>query len=484
MKAFSLARLLFLALFVISSEAATHFVFMPSGNRFDPRLLTIDQGDTVIWTNRTSTRHDTVSFDNVWRSPEFGLRGSFSFTFNVPPGNYDYYCTPHLDVGMTGTITVRGTVNTPPAVSITSPANAATFNDGAVTVQVTAADADGSVASVQLLANNSPVATDTSPPYEFNLVLGAGTHTLAARATDNGGAQTTSTPITITVAGPNQPPTVTLTAPPDGSAFTAPADLTLTATASDDRGVSRVEFLVNDNVVGQSATEPYTLQQIFAAGTYRISARAYDTDGLSATSPASTIQVNDPLPEFPTVSIHSPAPEDYVTLAPAIELMATATDANGSIATVEFREGETSLGFATRQSATMFTLATALAEGQHTLTAIATDNTGNATTSNPVTFFVVLEPEFTSRQVLTNGVVRLSVFGTSGIPFVFERSPDGLAWTPFLTNSLVRRILFFDDEAAAGQPKLIYRARSPEPVAPAAGAKQINDPFCALPNRR
>jgi len=70
---------------------AANFTVNMQNFQFSPRNLTINLGDTVTWVNRDSTAHDTVSGTNgipsgIWRSPLFGLNGSFSFTFtNVAP---------------------------------------------------------------------------------------------------------------------------------------------------------------------------------------------------------------------------------------------------------------------------------------------------------------------------------------------------------------------------------------------------------------
>lgn len=115
------------------------------------------------------------------------------------------------------TVTLTGTsgtaINPAPVVQITSPADAATFSPGAtVNVAVTASDlnADGSpgtVASVQLLDNGSPVSTDNSAPFAFTLNPALGSHSLTAIATDGEGKTTTSGAVTISVV--NQAPVIT-----------------------------------------------------------------------------------------------------------------------------------------------------------------------------------------------------------------------------------------------------------------------------------
>ena len=65
--------------------------------------------------------------------------------------------------------------------------------------------------------------SDTSSPYSiiWNDVA-AGSYALTAKAIDNGGAVTTSSPIHITV-GSLTPPTVRLTAPANGATVTPAA---------------------------------------------------------------------------------------------------------------------------------------------------------------------------------------------------------------------------------------------------------------------
>jgi hypothetical protein len=83
---------------------------------------------------------------------------------------------------------------------------------------------------------------------------------------------------------PNQPPTVTITSPADGAQFTAPADITVTAEASDpDGSVDRVEFFRNGALAGTDTTAPYSLTHTdLPEGGYLLLARAFDDQGLSA----------------------------------------------------------------------------------------------------------------------------------------------------------------------------------------------------------
>ena len=102
--------------------------------------------------------------------------------------------------------------NQAPTVSITAPANNATFTAPAtVTINATAADADGTVANVQFFSGTTLLGTDTTSPYTYSWSnVSANSYSLTAKATDNSGASTTSLAVNITVnTSGNQPPTIT-----------------------------------------------------------------------------------------------------------------------------------------------------------------------------------------------------------------------------------------------------------------------------------
>ena len=93
--------------------------------------------------------------------------------------------------------------NTPPTVSLTSPANGASFTAPAtIDLAATASDADGTISKVEFYSGTTLLGTDTSAPYTFTWSgVPAGTYTLRAAATDNAGASTQSGTVSVTVQG-------------------------------------------------------------------------------------------------------------------------------------------------------------------------------------------------------------------------------------------------------------------------------------------
>ena len=126
-------------------------------------------------------------------------------------------------------------------------------------------------------------------------VILVATGTCTIRASQPGSTYYTAAPNvdrSFTVAA-NQPPTVSLAMPKNSSSFVAPATIPLLGTASDPEGsLARVEFYNGATMIGASTTPPYTFTwPRVPAGSYALTARAYDNAGAFTTSLQSNITV-------------------------------------------------------------------------------------------------------------------------------------------------------------------------------------------------
>jgi RHS repeat-associated protein len=269
----------------------------------------------------------------------------------------------------------------PPTVSLTAPvADARYLAPATITL---AADASGAtpVTRVEFLADATVIATVGNTPYTAEWPnVAAGTYQLSARATDRGGAATTSGARRILVDSHNTPPTVSLNAPLDGAAYPLSATVTLTATASDvelNTPVSRVDFYHGSTLIGGSTTVPYQLDWTPpAAGVYRLTARATDSAGATTTSAAHDLTVQGNLP--PTVSLTSPRANERFTAPATVTLTANANDTDG-VVRVDFFHGATLIGSAA--SSPYRVVWNPVAAGSYLLTAQATDRLGASQTS-------------------------------------------------------------------------------------------------------
>ncbi|MEP7301892.1 MAG: PQQ-dependent sugar dehydrogenase [Caldimonas sp.] len=194
--------------------------------------------------------------------------------------------TPATDTTFTASFTDVGpAVNALPSVSLAPVGR--TIVDVPVNLRATASDSDGSVVQVAFFDGATLIGNLNSPPYTIAWTpLTSGSHSLSARATDNNGAQTTSTRLSVTVkpAGPDdlQPPVVTLTSPlnlADGLTGT----LILSATATDNVGVAGVEFQIDGEIIGaEKKVAPYGGMADtgrYTAGQHVVRARARDAAG-------------------------------------------------------------------------------------------------------------------------------------------------------------------------------------------------------------
>ncbi len=185
-----------------------------------------------------------------------------------------------------------------PTVSIASPANNASYTSPAsITFTSTASD-NGSIAKVEYYNGGTKIGESTAGnAYSFTWNnVSAGTYTITARATDNLGAVTVSAAVVVkatTTTTVNQAPTISLTAPSNGTSLNAPASITSTANASDADGtVSKVEFYNGSTKIGEDASAPYayTLANV-GVGTYVISAKAIDNSGAVTSTGSVTVTV-------------------------------------------------------------------------------------------------------------------------------------------------------------------------------------------------
>jgi regulation of enolase protein 1 (concanavalin A-like superfamily) len=131
------------------------------------------------------------------------------------------------------------------------------------------------------------------------------------------------------------------------------------------------------------ASRTLTLPSTFYVGAALVSREPSNV----ATFNYSNLSVSSPTAARPpTVSLTAPSSGSTFTAPATIAMSATAADTDGSVTRVDFRSGSTVVGSDT-SSPYSFSWAN-VAAGTYTLTAVATDNSGQTTTSSPVTVTV------------------------------------------------------------------------------------------------
>ena len=268
------------------------------------------------------------------------------------------------------TATITGYQPTAPA------ATSVIFKDGTVTIAGTPTyTINGNVLTATLSASFTTVAA----------------HSITAvYATDPKNNAVTSAAKVVTV-GTTAITSTTLTAPSTGvvgrnTALSASVTgFTPTGTVTFKDGAAT---LGTSTLVGTGSTTTATFNAIFTStGTHSITAvYAGDANDATSTSSASTVIVY----AAPTVSISAPVNNANYAVPANIQLIASASDSDGSISNVKFYEGANLIGTASRQGSTnnyVFNWNN-VPLGSFQVTAVATDSQNISSTSAVITVTV------------------------------------------------------------------------------------------------
>ncbi len=186
---------------------------------------------------------------------------------------------------------------TPPSTSITAPANGATVS-GTTAVTASATDNTG-VTKVEFYLDSVLRSTSTTSPYSWSWDTTAtanGSHTLNSKAYDAANNSTSSAAVTVTVSNvaDTTPPSTSITAPANGA--TVSGTTAVTASATDNVGVTKVEFYLDSVLRSTSTASPYSWSwdtTATANGSHTLNSKAYDAANNSTSSAAVTVTVSN-----------------------------------------------------------------------------------------------------------------------------------------------------------------------------------------------
>ena len=211
----------------------------------------------------------------------------------------DFYGAGRVDAAaaVSAAFAATGVDNVAPNITITAPTGGEV--SGIVPVDVNYSDNIG-VVRVELYVNGQKVITDSSAPFAFAwdaTMLADGDYTLTAHAFDAAGNQGTSPNVLVTVNSnattDNEAPTIAITSPTGGEVSgIIPIDINY----SDNIGVSRVAFYVNNQMVISDNQAPFSLAWDTTAltdGAYVLMVKAYDEADNEGTSPSVAVTINN-----------------------------------------------------------------------------------------------------------------------------------------------------------------------------------------------
>jgi ELWxxDGT repeat protein len=315
-------------------------------------------------------------------------------------------------------------MSTGPSVTLTSPTQGS-FLRGIVWLDATATGSLG-IARVEFYDGATLIGTDYSSPYSFSWRtedVTDGAHALSAKAFDLVGQVGTSAAVGVTV--DNSPPETALGSPAQNAHVRG--TIQLSATASDNLGVAKVEFYDGAALIGTDYAAPYELSWNTTStrvGIHHLTSRAFDLAGNITHSAVVWVIVDN---HAPRVTISGPSYGAQVR--GSVLVSATAFD-NEGVARVEFYVGTMLIGTDSLAPYEASWNSVAMADGVHTLTAKAYDAAGNEATSDGVEVLVdntapTVALNAPAQSAYLQGTVQLSATASDNVAVAGVEFYDG-----------------------------------------------------------
>ncbi len=270
-------------------------------------------------------------------------------------------------------------------------------NSGALTLVANYASSAGKTVSSVVFYEGVPgrngTITQLSTTATTTITPAMGEHFYYAKVTQSDGNILWSAPVWVTQSNNADTVAPTVSASETGSSGT----ITLSANASDNVGVTKVEFYVDGALKATSSAAPYSASlnsTTLANGSHSLTAKAYDAAGNVGNSASVPFSVSNGSTDTtaPTVTASESGSSGTITLS------ATASD-NVGVSKVEFYVDGVLKGSDTTSPYSMTLASSTLSNGSHSLVAKAYDAAGNVGSSSTVSFSV----SNTATQLIVNG---------------------------------------------------------------------------------
>lgn len=338
------------------------------------RTLTPPTGMTSRYVNGTTVAGEkTTIMAADQQLAAAGATGSRSTTYDVSTAG----------AGIAQLIALRpalATDTTPPSVptAVAQISNTTT----SATVSWTASTDNVAVAGYTAYNNGVVAGTTASTSFVFPALSCGTSYNVSIDAYDAAGNHSARAPINVSTAScpDTTPPT-----DPTGLVQTGSTDASVSlgwSASTDNVAVAGYTVYLNGGALTPTTTSTsYTVTGLTCGNTYNLFVDAFDAVGNHSNQVPVSASTNA-CPVIPAVSITSPS--DSATVSGQVAIDATASDSNG-IVSVQFNLDGNPLGSPVTVSPyTINWDTTAVTDGQHTLTATATDNNNVSNTSNPV----------------------------------------------------------------------------------------------------
>ena len=329
---------------------------------------------------------------NHWTRPAAPPLGLTAFRC-IPPRKFAWENRP--SASLSWVMNVIDTVSPPPVVAITSPVQNQNFTAPVnILIEATASTTSGTIAKVEFFDGSVKIGEDTTAPYSLqwnNVIASLPSHVLTAKATTSLGVVGNSEPVALNVVSPTHPQ-LTITSPANGANFTAPATVTINATATPEGSstITRVVFTQSYQPLHEDTAPPYshTITGLLH-GTHGYEIWAWDSNGGYTVQ---TLEVNVQTPTPPSVTLTAPTTGQQTTNGAVLHMIANASAPGSSITSVVFYADGTPVGEdTTAPFEDDWLISSRWAAGTHTLTARAFETNGGSADSS-TTFEIVSLP--------------------------------------------------------------------------------------------
>jgi hypothetical protein len=407
-------------------DKASQLIFTANGHVMGERFY--NSGPLDLVANFSNTTGKSVSTVAIFEGVP-GRKGTVTMLANtananiVPTlGEHFYYAKVTQNDGnilWSAPVWVTQTNGTGDYIKPTVSASV-TGNSGDITLSANASD-DTGVTMVEFYVDNALIQATGLTPYTATLnstTVSNGNHRLIAKAYDAANNVGSSAPVTF----PVNNPIIDLAAPVVAASETGRMGaITLSAAATDNIGVTKVEFYVDGSLAGSTSAAPYSLaidSTLLTNGSHSVMAKAYDAANNIGSSSAFAFTIENPDVSAPVAQAGESGTSGIITLsAPAVD--------NIGVTKVEFYIDGALKGTSLTAPYSLALNSTQLANGQHSLVTKAYDAAGNVGASAPLSFSV----NNSSVQLILNGGFESGATKWSASAGVINKDPSEAART-------------------------------------------------------
>lgn len=262
--------------------------------------------------------------------------------------------------------------------------------------------------------------------------VGNGRHVLQVVAVDAQGWPTAfEVPFFVDNCPDTQAPAAVITSPAAGSTLSGTA--TITANASDNVGVTKVQLYVDSVLTSTDTTAPYSFAwntTSAAGGSHNLKVKARDACGNVGPSPTLVIAVDNGCPDRVNPAVTLTAPGNNQTVEGQVGVTVGSSDNVGVTRVEIYRDGALAhtATSATAITSTAWTWdSTAVTNGNHTLLAKGFDACGNQASSATVTVNVQNIPNAPPELFIGQPIDSSTVSGTNVTITGWVLDADGIA---------------------------------------------------------